>query len=409
MTTNIKFFWNGIKVNGSKSLIKVFYSLDNNKDHAPSVSISSQGYGDQLPGDLFTVYNDTDYYTDYFDTDRATLTPEHPLYKYARAAAEKAEIRSLTRSIEQLAQNIATRPAFYCRDDFYKNELQAKREKLAELQTHKDPGQPTAADLAAVESMNTAAETARIAAEKEAEQQRREKVLNEQNEGRRYIGETAARYPLQDGAPAVTISWSEHPAFYSFHDGIRLSVAAAEIVLKHYDVEIRAAGEGCYKTDFKVEYTSADGEPSTYEGYYNLGSNDGGLIAHIRDFGRNYQERGHFGNGQPTEEDKQEGAEIVALADLLERYTAAGRIVSVTLAPWVTETLEARKKAEQQEFHDMLEAVEMLTDEQLEAAVLQVPRDDPDAQDVARFFLQKLAQRDKGKALEALRKWKRGA
>lgn len=92
-TTSIKFFWNGIKVNGSRELIKCFYDLDNNREHSPSVSIYAKGYGAELPTDIFVVSNDTDLITDYFDTDSATLTPAHPLYKYARAAALKAEIR----------------------------------------------------------------------------------------------------------------------------------------------------------------------------------------------------------------------------------------------------------------------------------------------------------------------------
>ena len=78
--TTIKFFWNGIKVNGENKLIRCFYSLDNNRDNIPSVSISCRDYSGHLPGELFLVENHTDLYTDYHDTDRATVTPDHPLY-----------------------------------------------------------------------------------------------------------------------------------------------------------------------------------------------------------------------------------------------------------------------------------------------------------------------------------------
>lgn len=44
-TTSIKFYYNGLKLNGSRELIKCFYGLDNNREHSPSVSIYAKGYG----------------------------------------------------------------------------------------------------------------------------------------------------------------------------------------------------------------------------------------------------------------------------------------------------------------------------------------------------------------------------
>ena len=104
-TTAIKFFWNGIKLNGEKKLIRCFYFLDNT-DRTPCVSISCRDYSGSLPGDLFAVQNDTDVYTDYFDADRATLTPEHPLYPYARAVAIKAATRNEPAYIERLRASL---------------------------------------------------------------------------------------------------------------------------------------------------------------------------------------------------------------------------------------------------------------------------------------------------------------
>lgn len=98
-TESIRFFWNGIKVNGGK-LIRCFYFTDSRSD---SVTISARDY-DHLPHDLFTVKNETDLYTDYFDSDSATLTPAHPLYKYARAAALKAAMRGEPEYIAHLEQ-----------------------------------------------------------------------------------------------------------------------------------------------------------------------------------------------------------------------------------------------------------------------------------------------------------------
>ena len=87
-TESIRFFWNGIKVNGGK-LIRCYYFTDSRSD---SVTIGARDY-DHLPRDLFTVKNETDLYSVYFDSDSATLTPAHPLYKYARAAALKSAMR----------------------------------------------------------------------------------------------------------------------------------------------------------------------------------------------------------------------------------------------------------------------------------------------------------------------------
>ena len=99
-TESIRFFWNGIKVNGGK-LIRCFYFTDSKSD---SVTISARDY-DHLPRDLFTVKNETDLYTDYFDSDSATLTPAHPLYKYARAAALKSAMRGEPEYIAKLEQD----------------------------------------------------------------------------------------------------------------------------------------------------------------------------------------------------------------------------------------------------------------------------------------------------------------
>lgn len=396
-TQSVKFFWNGIKINGEKKLIRCFYILDNSAA-VPCVTIYARDYSGELPGDLFAVRNDTDSYQDYFDKDKATLEPGHPLYSYARAAALKAAIRELEKYPGYSAVERTARA----------QKLEQYRAELATLPA----GQPTAADVEAVHALNLAAETARIEAEKEREQKEREAVLCAQNEGRHYIEEVAAAHPIQEGAPVVIIEWSEHPAFYSWGEGeLKLSVAAAEIVLRHFDEERaeRNAAEGhggYYKTKFVIEYTANDGERHTYEGRYDLGDNDGGLIAHIRAFSESKRKPGPF-------HDEDADSEISALADLLEAHTAAGRVVSVSLAPWFEKAVRERQKAadaaKREEVQNIMDAVEMLTDQQLAAAVLHVPNDDASKADVARFFLQALARRDEKKALSVLKAWRSGA
>lgn len=175
----------------------------------------------------------------------------------------------------------------------------------------------TAADLEA--------ENARRRAEQEAEQAERETVLRRRVAGRCFIAETEQAHPITPGAPFVEIPFSENPAFYACTDQagktgepLRLSVAAAEIIVRHYDAEVYADPDSAYdKTDFVIHYTDEHGQPSTYSGRYDLGCDAGGLVSHIRNFGENLRSMGHLWNSQPTEQDEADAAAILALADLL--------------------------------------------------------------------------------------------
>jgi hypothetical protein len=265
----------------------------------------------------------------------------------------------------------------------------------------------------AVHEMNTAAESARLAREHAEQLERREKAIRTRNENRAFIEQTAAAHPIKDGAPVVTVEWSENGAF---DDGMKFSVAAAEIIFKTLDEQNHNDQERGYdKTKFSIEYTNADGEQDTYKGRYDLGDNEGGLIAHIRSFGAFLRDKGNFGSGKPTDEDKETGAAIVTVADLLEQYTEGGRVVSVMPAPWLEEY--KRRKAEQaqqeqeqarQDFADILESVQMLTDEQIERVIFAISPTDKEKIDVARFFLQELSRRDEANALAVFRRWKNG-
>lgn len=303
-TESIRFFYNGIKVNGGK-LIRCFYFTDSKSD---AVTISARDYAD-LPRDMFKVKNETDLYTDYFDSDSATITPAHPLYKYARAAALKSAMRGepeYIAKLKQSEQDAKTPGRYHWRSaDAIRAEIDQRQAQLdrnaAELATL-PKGHPTAADVEAVHEMNTAAESARLAREHAEQLERREKAIRTRNENRAFIEQTAAAHPIKDGAPVVTVEWSENGAF---DDNMKFSVSAAEIIFKTLDEKIYNDQERGYdKTSFLIEYTDENGEPSTYEGRYDLGDNDGGLIAHIRSFGAFLRDKGNFGNGKPTDEDK---------------------------------------------------------------------------------------------------------
>ena len=391
--TGIKFYYNGIKVDGER-LIPCWYSLDNNKNGDPTVSILARDYK-HLPRQYFKVENHSDPYTDYFDSDSTILTPAHPLYRFARYVTLKGMANGKTCYRMTEAQE-------------------------TEWKNMKDPGQPTAKDLAAVEEMKTAQESARLAAEHAAELAERERVLRQRNEGKQYIIQTAEKHPIVDGAPTVTVCWSEHPAFCAWADDeLKLSVAAAENIMRHFDDEQHNTretedGHGWYfKTKVRIEWTDEEtGEAQTYTGRYDLGDGDGGLIEHIRSWGRwcrTHDEKTH----QELSDPPQELSENEKLADWLETFTEGGRIVNVEIAPGVIDLLEYRKKQEQQKkeqvresVQDMYDAVAMLTDEQIEAAVFCIDPEDKEKIDVARFFLQELTRRDEKRALEVFRRWR---
>ena len=407
MTNSIRFYWNGIRLNGEKSLVKCFYSLSNSKNDNESVTIYARD-GYSLPRDLFEVKNETDLYTDYFDTDSAILTPDHPLYKYARYAAVKAEIRGLKSHIDYEKKRIESNPR-YAKMYNLEEYLNQRIEQLSSLESEKDPGQPTEEDLDKIAQARMEAENARKAAEHEEKLKAREKMIACKNAGRIFIEETARKYPIREGEPVVTINWSENPAFYSWEDNeLKLSVAAAEIVLKHYDEEVHADEDRGYdKTSFTIEFVNEDGEQDTYEGRYDLGDNDGGMIEHIRAFGRFYVEKGHFGNGNVSEEDRETGEAIMKFADMLESYTAGGKIVSVALAPWVEKAIKDKQQENMKDMAMVMYLVQQMSNEDLEAAIMSIDPSDREKELVAKFFIQQLGRRDIKRAIEVYQEWKK--
>lgn len=322
--TSIKFYYNGLRLNGSRTLVKCSYSIDNSRRTAsPCVTICADR-GGSLPRDLFPVENDTDIMTDYFDNDRATITADHPLYPFARVAAVKYEI-NLLKTSQRYAEK---RAAGGYMADYYAKEaarLAGRIEQLNAELAALPSTQPAAADLEAVAAQNLEAENASRRAEQEAEQAERETVLRRRVAVRCFIAETEQAHPITPGAPFVEIPFSENPAFYACTDQadktgepLRLSVAAAEIIIRHYDAEVYDDPDSAYdKTDFVIHYTDEHGQPSTYSGRYDLGCDAGGLVSHIRSFGENLRSMGHLWNSQPTEQDEADAAAILALADLL--------------------------------------------------------------------------------------------
>lgn len=319
---HIKIYWNGIKIDGGK-LVRCFYSLDNNCTvKGECVSISARDYAD-LPRDLLPVTNDTDIYTDYFDNDRATLTPDHPLYKYFRYAAMKARARDDVKYCEHLREtlNSGRREPWPGHFDAIRADLERREQFIKMFESAKDPGQPTAADLAAIDARRVAAENARRVAEHEAELKEREALLNMKNDGRRLIESAIADYPISDAAPVVVINWSEHPAFYHWDDGaLKLSIPAANKILQVLDLKAHNDPEhSYYKTSFNIIGTDPDGEEINYTGRFDIGDGEGTLTQHIRNFAEYYRTHDNFGKPIDNPADETDATKFV---DYLETFTA---------------------------------------------------------------------------------------
>ena len=312
---HIKFYYNGLKIDGGK-LVKLLYSV-----HDDHISIYADDYGAELPRDLFEVHNDTDLYTDYFDKDSAEITPDHPLYVYIRYNALKVKAKSAERHIKYIEKDMQRGEVWRGYLEYKQQELDRDKATIESFKNEVDPGQPTAEDLEKINRARQEEENKRREEEHERELAEREKVLNARCNGRRYIESVAAEHPITEGAPVVLIHWSEHPAFYSWKDDeLKLSLAAADIVLEHFDTENSLNGCGGYdKTKFTIYYTDENGEPGEYGGRYDLGDNERGLVNHIRNFGTWYLTHDQFGH--ELEKPKTEN-DITRFADYLEQFTA---------------------------------------------------------------------------------------
>ena len=68
---------------------RVRYSLDNHTSGRPCVTLYGKDYGHALDKIFSDAVNDSDSLTDYCETSRVRLFPEHPHYQAARQAAER--------------------------------------------------------------------------------------------------------------------------------------------------------------------------------------------------------------------------------------------------------------------------------------------------------------------------------
>jgi hypothetical protein len=84
----LRFFWNGIKGSDGKLQSAIYSDGELLRYPAGTISIYAKS---RFEGDVkthFTVENDSDMMTDYFEPDRIRVAPSHPLYAQVKQACE---------------------------------------------------------------------------------------------------------------------------------------------------------------------------------------------------------------------------------------------------------------------------------------------------------------------------------
>ena len=144
----------------------------------------------------------------------------------------------------------------------------------------------------ALEEAEKKAKLAEAAKEAEEEAARKEARDTTKKVVKAAIELYTAMYPVKAGAPTVRIGSSEMAGLPGFGDeAIEASVKAADLILGTLDMwqhEIRETSDlyGWYKkTDFSILYKDENGEEGCYQGRYDIGDGEGGLLNHIRSFG----------------------------------------------------------------------------------------------------------------------------
>ena len=94
MQTNLRFFWNGIKAADGKLQNASYSDSELVSYPAGTITIYAKKY---WPGfskevrEAFTVQNDSDGMTDYFETDSIRVIPSHPMYSKVSEAVNDAK------------------------------------------------------------------------------------------------------------------------------------------------------------------------------------------------------------------------------------------------------------------------------------------------------------------------------
>lgn len=279
---NIKIYYNGLRIEGSKELIKLYYTLSSDGN---SVSFYACNY-DHIPRDYaFCVRNDSDSMTDYFESDHGNITSEHPLFRFFKYAALKASNQNHKRVLKSSHYN--------------EQQKQESREAIAEFEKIANPGQPSAEDLKKLDQFIEAIKTAAEMKRKLEEENRMAERMIEQLETEITIKRWTEEYPLVEGCAKVTIPYSER---LGIEDNSVWSLKAADNIFRELDQREYTKHAGYDKTDFVIEWGDFETDGIRWQGRYDIGDGEGGLLKHIFNFvewNRTHESFGHLRENPP--------------------------------------------------------------------------------------------------------------
>lgn len=261
MINTLRTFWNGIKINGEKNLIKL--------------SVGSAGEG--LGIDYLFINIEWDWSTNLIMALKEILEYRYVVSQNLYIA--KHEYFKITKE----------NPLFdhfmyiFVSKKLHDNKIRKIKDTAleAELATLKNVADETTINKAKtfINEINAEKQRAEEAAKAE-EDASRQAIFDAERAEKNYITECITKYPIGTDKFFVKVCWSEHPAFYDWEDNeLKMSLKAFDLVIHKLDKEV---DDGYYKTKFEIVRTE-DNE-SVYRGRYDLGDMDGGLIKHMKGF-----------------------------------------------------------------------------------------------------------------------------
>ena len=286
----IKIYYNGFRLGNSKELIKAHISMNGDR-----ISIYARDYCHLPRGYGFGVKNDSDSMTDYFECDRASVAPDHPLYKYLKYAAAKSEYMDAKHTLKN--KYYSTIPSH----------VEHANKAIADFEQIPDPGQPTKADVDSVQQYMYLLEKQRLERERNEREARAAARQIESMETEITIQLWTEHYPLVEGEAWVEVPFSERGGI---EEGSKWSLKAAERIFRILDAREHEKHAGYDKTDFVIHWGD-----NTYHGRYDIGDGEGGLLAHIRNLGEWSRTHTEFGAEKETPD---------VTNDYLEIYKAIG-------------------------------------------------------------------------------------
>ena len=174
----------------------------------------------------------------------------------------------------------------------------------------------------ALEEAEKKAEEAREEAEKQEEESRKNARETAQKVAEGAVALFTAMHPIKEGQPTVKIGNSEMWGLPGFRDAdIEVSVKAADKIFGTLDAwqhEIREKSDffGWYhKTDFTIIYKDENGEEGCYQGRYDIGDGEGGLLNHIRSFGEWHRTHEEFGKEKAIPDETNDILEFVKMLE----------------------------------------------------------------------------------------------